>query len=115
MNVVSSWDVGKVLGYLKTTYNLDGLSLRDPTLKTVMVVPAQRGQTIHYLNLDDTISPETLITFILRKPLKQSKPGVKLMVVQFTSYPSGPQICVITALRMYFNLHKMQMWCSLAR
>ena len=77
---------------------MGGLSLWDLTVKTVMVVSAQRGQTIHYLNLDDTISSETLITFILRKPLNQPKPGVKLMVVQVTSYPSGPQIRVITSL-----------------
>ena len=47
------------------------------------------------------MSSETLITFILRKPLKQSKPGVKLMLVKFTSYPSDLRICVITTVRMY--------------
>ena len=34
-----------------------------------------------YLNFDDMISSETLIKFDLRKPLKQSKPGVKLMLI----------------------------------
>jgi len=75
--------------------------LWDLTLKTVMVVSAQIGLTIYlllYLSLDDMINSETLITFILKKPLKQSKPGVKLMLVKFTSYPSDLRICVITNL-----------------
>ena len=43
----------------------------------VTLVSAQRGQTIHhYLNLDDTISSETSITFVLKKPIKQLKPLV---------------------------------------
>ena len=54
-----------------------------------------------YLNLDDMISSETLIKFVLRKPLKQSKPGVKLMLIKFTSYPSDLRIWVITTPRMY--------------
>ena len=56
------------------------------TLKTVMVVCAQRPNYILlYRNLDDKISSETLIKFTLRKPLKQSKPEVKPMLVKFTS------------------------------
>ena len=76
----------------------------DVTSKNVMVVSSQRGLTIYfslYLNLDDKISSETLITFTLRKPLKQSNPGVKPMLVKFTSYPFDIRICVITTLRMY--------------
>ena len=53
------------------------------------------------INLHDMISSETLITFILRKPLKQSRPGVKPKLVKFISYPVDFPICVITTLRMY--------------
>lgn len=99
-----TWDVGKVLSYLQTIPNSEDVSLKDLTLKTAMLVSlvsAQRGQTIHYLNLNDMISSETSITFALSRPLKQSKPGVKPMVVQFTSYPADPRICVVTILKMY--------------
>ena len=78
--------------------------LKDLTLKTVMLVSlvsAQRGQTIHYLNIDDMISSETSITFILKKPIKQSKPGVQPLVIKFTSYPADPRICVVTTLKAY--------------
>ena len=72
------WDANEVLCYLGTIYKSEDLSLWDLTLKTVMVVSAQRD--LYYLllfrNLDDIISSETLITFILSKPFKQSKPRV---------------------------------------
>ena len=80
----------------------EDVSLKDLTLKTVMLVSLvspQRGQTIHYL--DDMISSQTSITFALSKPLKQSKPGVRPMVAQFTSYPADLRICVVTTLKMY--------------
>ena len=66
-----------------------------------MLASAQIGQIVHYLNLDNIASSETLITFTLRRPLKQSKQGVKLTEVEFTSYPSDPRFCVITILTMY--------------
>ena len=97
-------DVGKVLSYLQTIPNSEDVSLKDLTLKTVLLVSlvsAKRGQTIHSFNLNYIISSETFITFALSKPLKQSKPGVRPMVVQFTSYPADPRICVVTTLKMY--------------
>ena len=54
------------------------------------------------------ISSETSITFILKKPIKQSKPGVKPLVIKFTSYPAAPCICVVTALRTYLPCTKSQ-------
>lgn len=99
-----TWDVGKVLSFLQTIPTSEDVLLKDLTLKTVMLVSlvsAQRGQTIHYLNIDDMISSETSITFILKKPIKQSKPGVKPLVIKFTSYPADPRICVVTTLKAY--------------
>ena len=66
--------------------------------------PKRPNYLLLYLNLHDMISSETLIPFILRKPLKQSRPGVKPTLVKFTSYPVDFPICVITTLRMYLLL-----------
>ena len=69
-------DVGKVLSFLQTIPTSDNVLLKDLTLKTVMLVSlvsAQQGQTIHYFNLDDMISSETLITFILKKTYQAIK------------------------------------------
>lgn len=63
-----------------------GLIIKGLILKTVMaVVFARRGQAIHYLNLDDIIGLESLITFILGKPLKQSKPASLLHILLILS------------------------------
>ena len=72
----------------------------------VSLVSAQIGQTIYYLNLNDMIFLETSITFAMWKPLKQSKPRVKPMVVKFTSYPSDPRICLVTTPQMYLACTK---------
>ena len=96
-----TWDVGKVLSYLQTIPNSENIMLKDLTLKTVMLVSLVSAQTIHSFNLDDMTCSETSITFILSKPIKQSKPGGKSVVVKFTSYPPDSHICVVTTLRNY--------------
>ena len=70
-----TWDVNKVLNYVKSIPTTQ-CSLEDLTLKLVILmslVSAQRGQTIHYLSLEDMVVSETSVTFIIPKPLKQSK------------------------------------------
>ena len=62
----------------------------------------KRPNYLHlHRNLDDKITSKTLITFTLRKLLKQSKPEVKPMLVKFTSQPLDLRICVITTLKIY--------------
>ena len=61
------------------------------------ICPKRPNYLLLYFNLDDMICSENLITFILTK----TKPGVKLMLVKFTSYPSDRHICVIITQIMY--------------
>ena len=56
-----TWDVNKVLNYLESISTTE-CSLKDLTLKVVTLMPlvsAQRGQTIHYLSLEDMVVSET--------------------------------------------------------
>ena len=53
------------------------------------LVSAQRGQTIHTLNLEDMTNTELQITFVMSVPIK------------FTSYSADPTLCVVTALKEY--------------
>ena len=97
-----TWDVGTVLRHLKTIPTTKDVPLRDLTLKTVMLmslVLAQRGQTIHTLNLEDMTNTESQITFVMSKPIKQTKAGVKSVPVKFTSYSAEPPLCVVTTLK----------------
>ena len=46
---------------------------------------------------------QKLLTFIISKPLKQSKLGSKPTVVEFVAYPDNPNICVVTTLKAYLD------------
>ena len=97
-----TWEVNKVLNYLKSTSTTE-CSLKDLTLKLVTLMSllsAQRGQTIHYLSLEDMVASETSVTFVISKPLELSKPGSKPTVVEFVAYPDNPSICVVTTLKV---------------
>ena len=67
------------------------------------LVSAQWEQTIHYLSLVDKFVSETYVTFIISKPLKQSKLGSKPTVVEFAGYSYNPTICVVTTLKAYLH------------
>ena len=98
-----TWEVNKVLNYLKSTSTTE-CSLKDLTLKLVTLMSllsARRGQTIHYLSLEDMVVSETSVTFVVSKLLKQSKGGQKPTVVEFVAYPDNPNICVVTTLKAY--------------
>ena len=100
-----TWEVNKVLNYLKSTSSTE-CSLKDLTLKLVTLMSllsAKRGRTIHYLSLEDMVVSETSVTFVVSKPLKQSKPGSKPTVVEFVAYPDNPNICVVTTLKAYLD------------
>ncbi|XP_068749289.1 uncharacterized protein [Montipora capricornis] len=98
-------EVNKVLNYLKSTSttecSLKGLTLKLVTLMSLL--SAQRGQTIHYLSLEDMVASETSVTFVVPKSLKQSKPGSKPTVVEFVAYPDNPNICVVTTLKAHLD------------
>ena len=67
------------------------------------LLSAQRGQTIHYLSLEDMFASDTSVTFVVSKPLKQSKLGSKPTVVEFVAYPDNPNTCVVTTLKVYLD------------
>ena len=53
------------------------------------------------LNLENMISTESQITFMMSKPITQTKAGVQSVHVKFTSYPADPALCVVTTLKEY--------------
>jgi hypothetical protein len=100
-----TWDVSKVMNYLNTISNTN-IIIKDLTLKLVTLMSllsAQRGQTIHYLSLKDMSFTESAVTFVISRPIKQSKPGSKPMVVKVVAYPANPNLCVVSILNMYLE------------
>ena len=75
------WDVSIVLRYLKTLSSTSSLSLKNLSLKLVMLlslVTAQRGQTLHLLDIDLMSTYDSSIVFTFSKPLKQCNPRTQV-------------------------------------
>lgn len=97
------WDVQVVLTYLATLHPVESLTLKQLTLKLVMLlllVSGQRGQTIHLLDINHMFVGDDKYTFVIPNHLKQSKPGVSNPQVVLESF-ERPSICVVTTLKEY--------------
>ena len=78
----STWDVQPVLTYLASINPVDKLDLKMLTLKLVMLialVSAQRGQSLHVLDIGPGCMKEVTdgYEFLLPAHIKQSRPGYK--------------------------------------
>lgn len=101
----SVWDVKKVLNMFREWKTNKELSLKDLTLKTVMLislVSAQRVQSIHMLDTANMIELEDTITFQMGL-LKQSRPTAKSMFLEFHKYPEDENLCVVRTLTCYLR------------
>ena len=102
----ATWDVQPVLVLLKSMYPLHTLSLKEITLKLVMLMAlthAARVQTLHLLNISGISFAESSITLRLRGPLKQARPGCNVCEVRFRAYDQDVTLCVCTTLRHYLT------------
>lgn len=99
------WDVSIVLEYLQSLSPVDTLSLKELTLKLVvliLLVSGQRGQTVHMLNIDRMSFSNNCYTFQLVGHLKQSRPGVNNPLVKLTAF-EDKTLCVVSTLKEYLT------------
>ena len=71
------WDVSVVLKHLSSLYPNEKLSLKDLTHKVLMLillVSSQRGQSIHYLDLQHLTMEENTYSFDVAAHIKASTP-----------------------------------------
>ncbi|XP_013402746.2 uncharacterized protein LOC106168283 [Lingula anatina] len=100
------WDVKTVLDYISTMHKVTQLSLKDLSLKLIILMAltsAQRGQTLHLLNMSNLHIGKASYTFTISKHVKQSRPGVSPSVVRFSAYPVNRKLCVVTCLTEYLS------------
>lgn len=67
------WDVSVVLKFLKTLSPVASLSVKDLDLKLIMLlslVTAQRGQTLHLLDVNLMSKSDSNFVFTFNNPLK---------------------------------------------
>lgn len=108
---VNTWDVNIVLNRLRQLSPVRDLSMKDLTLKLVMLmalVSAQRAQTLHLLDTDFMKLSEFSVSFSIKEVVKNSRPGKSLPVLVFRHYPCDRRLCVLTVLKEYNKRRKVK-------
>ena len=101
-----TWDVAIVLNHLRSKIPLESLTLKDLTLKLVVLVAlvtAQRCQTIHLLDTAHMTRTPSAFSFQITKPLKTTKPGRPLPQIELHKYHED-EICVYRTLERYLEV-----------
>lgn len=99
----ATWNVDVVLDYLRELSPLSHLTLKQLTLKLVMlllVTSCQRIQTIEYLKLSGMIVGSEDVVFCLDKKLKHNTRG-PLQVIEFKPFSLDLRLCVVFTLKHY--------------
>jgi hypothetical protein len=101
-----TWDIDKVLVYLRKLSPVKHLSLKDLTLKLTMLMVltnAARAQTVHLLSVHKVkkFSSEFVLQF--KGLLKQSRPGFDCSLFHLKAYPPDRRLCVYTVLKEYLS------------
>ena len=103
---VKTWDVSKVLSYLKTLSPVRYLSLKNLTLKLAMLICliiCGRTQSVHLLSIKNMIDGNDSCILQYRENLKQSRPGMNNPVVEIKAYRKDMKLCAVTVLREYIK------------
>lgn len=104
-----TWDVQPVLQKLRSMFPLHTLTLKELTLKLVMLLAltqAARIQTLQLLLIRDMVIKEHSISVLLGGMLKQSRKNFNINRVTFHHYPKDHSLCVCTTLLRYIEVTK---------
>ena len=96
------WDVSIVLEFLQTMHPVEGLTLKNLTLKLTMLLAltsAQRCQALQALSLDNMRLNEEECIFYFTKLLKASKPEKHQSPLVLKAFVPKEQICPIKVLK----------------
>lgn len=97
-----TWDVTVVLAYLAKLGPPEKLSLKNLTLKVVMLMAllsGQRRQTLHTLSIDCMQMSADKCVFSINSLLKTSRPGKHLSCIEFQAYAPDVSLCIVKHLQ----------------
>ena len=99
-----TWDVSLVLQYFESMEDTEELTLKDLTLKFVMLV-AQRGQSLHLMDIGGMVKEQELNVFMLNDNVKQSKPtkSQSELIIKLKAYPQDKKLCVVHTCSIYLD------------
>jgi len=95
-----------VLNYLTTLDPIEKLTLKDLTLKLLMLlllVTGQRGQSMHLLNVVTIHLSDISCVFNLTSHTKTSKPGQQASAITIQEFKQDCRICPIKTLQEYLK------------
>ena len=72
------------------------------------LVTAQRGKSLHILDIDYMKEVPDGSEFLLTEHIKQSRPSYKALSVVLKAFPVDFSLCVVTYLREYFKRTKLK-------
>lgn len=100
------WDVNLVLNLFRRWGRNTNLSTYRLTLKVtvlLLLLTAQRGQTIWRLNVSGLEIFEDHMSFKMKHMLKHNRPGEPLDTIMVPSYPRDALLCPVRAVRAYLR------------
>ena len=103
-----TWDVDKVIGFIKQWPNVSDMSLKQLTLRMVMLLSlltAQRGDAIHKIVVDDITFYEDKCVIVNSSILKTTLPKHHALPIELKSYPNEC-LCVVSHLKHYLKVTK---------
>ena len=106
-NNIYIWDVSKALDYLKTLPPVEKLTLKELTLKTVMLlllVTGQRGHFISLLSLNGIQMLPNTAYLSLDEHTKTSRPNKTTTPVTITEFTPDNRICPLATLKTYISV-----------
>ena len=102
-----TWDVNTVLDMLNTWVPLDKLTLKELTLKLVVLIAlltGQRYRTIHALDITCmSLKDDKCTFFFVNTVLKHTRRGTHLAPIELHAFSNNGTLCVITTLKEYLR------------
>lgn len=101
-----TWDVQPVLQELRAMYPLHTLTLKDLTLKLVMLMAltqAARVQTLHLLTIRGMVTEQDSILVQLSDNIKQCRRQFNIRTIKFQAYSTDTSLCVCKTLQHYLE------------
>ena len=95
-----------VLDYLAKLGPPEKLSLKNLTLKVVMLMAllsGQRRQTLHTLSIDCMQISSDKGVFFINSLLKTSRPGKHLSCIEFQAYAPDVNLCIVRHVQQYLK------------
>ncbi|XP_064635165.1 uncharacterized protein LOC135492550 [Lineus longissimus] len=103
---VVTWDVSVVLAHLRSLSPVTELSLKQLSIKVVMLMALLTGarcQTLHLIDIRNISLSETVLKIRFGDLLKQTRPGFQQEELVINAYAPDRRLCLCAALLEYLK------------